>query len=88
VARSATVLTVLGYLLKRGLKFPEETLLISRDHDPFLEYMVPTVARYALHPRQYAKAASQIVIKLALGEPVRQREIRLTPELIRGETFP
>ncbi|MDB6124102.1 MAG: Regulatory protein GntR [Pedosphaera sp.] len=87
VARSATVLTVLSYLLKRGLKFPRETLLISRDHDPFLEYMVPTVARYALNPRQYAKVASRIVIQLASGEPVLQREIRLTPEFIKGETF-
>jgi DNA-binding LacI/PurR family transcriptional regulator len=87
VARSATVLTVLGYLLKRGAKFPQDTLLISRDHDPFLEYMVPTVARYALNPRHYAKVASRIVIQLAGGESLVQREIRLTPELIKGETF-
>jgi LacI family transcriptional regulator len=87
VARSATVLTVLGYLLKRGLKFPQDALLISRDHDPFLEYMVPTVARYALNPSQYAKVASRIVIQLATGETLPQREIRLIPELIKGETF-
>lgn len=87
VARSATVLTVLGYLLKRGLEFPKDALLISRDHDPFLEYVVPTVARYALNPGHYAKVATRTVIQLALGEPLPQKEIRLTPELIKGETF-
>lgn len=88
VARSATVLTVLGYLLKRGIKFPADALLISRDYDPFLEYVVPTVARYALNPRHYAKVASRIVIRLATGQPLSRSEIRLTPELVKGETFP
>lgn len=87
VARSATVLTVLGYLLKRGLQFPKDALLISRDHDSFLEYMVPTVARYALNPGHYAKVASRTVIQLAVGEPLLKREIRLTPNLIKGDTF-
>ncbi|EEF62353.1 substrate-binding domain-containing protein [Pedosphaera parvula] len=87
VARSAAALTVVGYLLKRGLRFPKDALLISRDHDPFLEYMVPTVARYALNPRHYAKVASRMVIQLASGMPLLQKEIRLTPELVKGETF-
>lgn len=87
VARSATVLTVHGYLMKRGLRFPQDALLISRDHDPFLEFLIPTVARYALSPRLYAKVASRTVIQLVQGEPLSKREIRLTPKLIKGETF-
>ena len=87
IGRSATVLTVIGYLLQRGLRFPHDVVLISREDDVFLESMLPTVARYSLKPKAFARVASRMAIQLAQGEPLGEREIRLTPELVKGQTF-
>ncbi len=87
VANSAFVLTALGWLARSGLAVPGEVSLIARDSEPFLDFVVPSVARYVLPPTRFARSLSRVVLALARGDVVRTLDQRLEPEFIPGETL-
>jgi LacI family transcriptional regulator len=87
VANSAHVLTVIGHLLRQGIRLPGQVNLISRDDDSFFKYVVPTVARYASPPALFARKLSRIAVELARGENVQAKNILLVPQLMKGETL-
>ena len=87
VANSAHVLTVMGHLLRLGIRLPEDVALISRDDDSFLEYIVPTVARYSYPPALFALKMSRIAVQLARGANVLPKRMLLVPQLIKGDTL-
>jgi len=87
VSRPAHALTALGHLVRRGAKFPREAALIARDHDSFLEYAVPSVARYQADPILFAHKLSRVVREIASGGDTRSRDLRIIPRLIAGETL-
>jgi len=87
VANSAHVLTVIGHLLRQGIRLPGQVNLISRDDDSFFKYVVPTVARYASPPALFARKLSRIAVELARGANVQAKNILLVPQLIKGETL-
>lgn len=88
VSRPAHVLTVVGHLLRRGLKLPQDVALISRDDDSFLEHVVPSVARYASNPSTFAQKLSKIVLAVAAGGVLTAADHRIMPHFVRGESFP
>jgi DNA-binding LacI/PurR family transcriptional regulator len=87
VANSMCVLTVMGQLLQSGIRVPGDVAVISRDDDSFLDYIVPTVARYACSPTHFAGKASHLILQVARGETVPRRRVLLIPQLIKGETL-
>lgn len=87
VSRPAHALTALGHLVRRGVHFPKEAVLIARDHDSFLDYVVPSVARYQADPLLFAHKLSRIVFEMASGGDARARDCRIIPRLIPGETL-
>jgi len=87
VANSAHVLTVIGHLLRQGIRLPGQVNLISRDDDSFFKYVVPTVARYRYPPALFARKLSRIVVQLARGTNVQAKNTLLVPQLITGETL-
>lgn len=87
VSRPAHVLTVLGHLLRRGLRVPQDVALISRDDDSFLEHVVPSVARYASDPALFAHKLSKIVLTVATGGGLTAADHRLMPHFVRGDSF-
>ncbi len=87
VSRPAHALTTLGYLVQRGIKFPREAVLIARDHDSFLEYAVPSLARYQVDPVLFAHKLSRLVLEIASGGDARARDYRILPNLIPGQTL-
>lgn len=87
VANSIYVLTALGWLARSGFAVPGAVSLIARDSEPFLDFVVPSVARYALPPTRFARCLSRVVLALARGEVVRALDQRLEPEFIPGETL-
>ena len=87
VANSAHVLTVIGHLLRNQIRLPDNLALISRDDDPFLNYIVPTVARYSCSPVHFAGKVSRLILQLARGETVPHKRVLLMPNLIKGETL-
>jgi LacI family transcriptional regulator len=87
VSRPTHALTALGHLVRRGVKFPKEAALIARDHDSFLEYAVPSIARYQADPLLFAHKLSRIVFEMASGGNARPRDCRIIPQLIPGDTL-
>lgn len=87
VAQARHALTALGHLIQRGLRFPENVVLIARDHDSFLEAVVPSVARYRVDPEAFAHKLSRVVREVTSGGNPSAREHLLIPELIPGRTL-
>ncbi len=87
VSRPTHALTALGHLVRRGAQFPDQTALIARDHDSFLEHVVPSVARYQANPVLFARKLSRAVLETASGGDSRPHEYRIMPNLIPGETL-
>ena len=87
VANSAHVLTVIGHLLRQGIRLPGQVSLISRDDDSFFKYVVPTVARYRSPPAVFARKLSRIVVQLTRGTNVPAKNTLLVPQFIKGETM-
>jgi DNA-binding LacI/PurR family transcriptional regulator len=87
VAKPAHVLTALTHLLRRGVTVPRQMSLISRDDDPMLEHVVPTITRYHTDPVLYARKVSRLVVDLVRNGVRRWHDSRLMPDMIRGETL-
>ncbi len=87
VAHPAHVLSAMGHLLRQGLRFPRDVALISRDDDPFLEHVVPRVARYSVDATLFARQLSRLVLQMACAGPVPCRDHRLMPRFVPGETL-
>ncbi|MDB6124646.1 MAG: hypothetical protein JWQ71_3639 [Pedosphaera sp.] len=87
VSRPTHALTALGYLVQRGLRFPKETVLIARDHDSFLQCVVPSIARYQIEPLIFAHKLSRVVLEMASGGNALPRDYRIIPRLVSGDTL-
>jgi DNA-binding LacI/PurR family transcriptional regulator len=81
------VLTVLGHLLRSGFRLPEDAALISRDHEPFLEMMAPSVARYVISPESMANRISTAVVEVVRTGLVGPADYHIMPEFTEGETL-
>jgi DNA-binding LacI/PurR family transcriptional regulator len=86
VARGAHVLTVMTWLLRRGKRIPEDVAVISRDNDPILHAVVPSIARYTINPSQFARRISMTMRQLVETGALEPKPIRLMPEFLPGET--
>jgi DNA-binding LacI/PurR family transcriptional regulator len=86
VSRPRHILTALGYLLRRGLRVPEDIALISRDDDSFLEDVVPTVARYSRNPKVFASKVSRVVLQMVHGT-ITFADDQIMPRFINGQTL-
>jgi len=87
VSRAANVLAVMGYLMRCGLRIPEDVAVISRDHEPFLEQMVPSVARYVITPEAMAARISSAVLEIVQTGLVNPSDFKIMPEFLEGETL-
>jgi len=87
VSRPVHVLTVIGYLLRRGIKVPQQVGVISRDDESFLEHVVPSVARYASLPSAFAQKLSAMVLEIADGGVLAAVDHRIMPDFVKGESF-
>jgi DNA-binding LacI/PurR family transcriptional regulator len=87
VSRPTHALTALGHLVRRGIRFPKDAVLIARDHDSFLDHAVPSLARYQADPVLFAHKLSRLVLEIASGGDARARDYRVIPRLIAGETL-
>jgi DNA-binding LacI/PurR family transcriptional regulator len=87
VSRPTHALTTLGHLIQRGLRFPKDAVLIARDHDSFLEHVVPSIARYQTDPILFAQRLSRVVLEITSGGAARAEDHRLVPRLLPGQTL-
>lgn len=87
VSRAWYVLTVMGHLMRLGLRLPDHAALISRDHEPFLEMMIPSVARYVISPESMAKRISSAVLEVVRTGLTGPTDYQIMPEFTEGETL-
>jgi LacI family transcriptional regulator len=87
VSRAVNVLTVMGHLLRGPLRLPQDVALISRDHEPFLAMMVPTVARYVIRPDIMAHRICSAVLEIVQGGLIGSADYQIMPVFMEGETL-
>jgi LacI family transcriptional regulator len=86
VSRAHHVLTVITFLLGRGVRIPEHLSLIARESDTYLESVVPEVARYFQDPNAFAANASRLVTRMIRGSS-HIEDCKITPRFIRARTL-
>jgi LacI family transcriptional regulator len=84
VANAYHYLAVVSQLGQLGRLAPHDFSIISRDEDPFLNFLAPEPARYVASPRALAKSLLQPVLELLASGAVSQRAVRLMPQFVRG----
>ena len=87
VANAYHYLAVVTRLGQLGLKIPQDVSVISRDEDPFLSFVIPTPARYAINARALSKSLLEPIVDLMDGRAPARPTVRLMPEFIRGESI-
>lgn len=87
VAKPLHVVTAVSHLLRRGVSLGKDLALISRDNDPFLECVVPTVARYERTPEAFARKVSRLVLDLVREGSSAPHHHLLMPSFVEGETL-
>jgi LacI family transcriptional regulator len=87
VSRATNVLPVMGHLMSRGRRLPEDAALISRDYEPYLERVVPSVARYVVNPSIMANRVAHAVLQVVQGRMPTPADCHIMPEFTEGETL-
>lgn len=86
VFHSDHLLTVLGWLHQRGIQIPRDVSLICRDHEPFLESVLPNPARYTVNATAFARKISRLVLTMLDAPSTRPMQHWMMPTFVRGET--
>lgn len=82
VCGSYAYLAASTLLSQRGLRIPNDISLISRDDDPFLQFLAPLPTRYVAKPHTFAKNIHGIIQRLALGLSVKRLQAYMLPRLL------
>jgi len=90
IGRPGHYMTIHSYLLRLGIRIPEEISLISRDNDLYLGDLDPEPCRYVSdtirQARMVARYAQRLMDGKADGHP--QGEVmRIVPDFVEGETL-
>ncbi len=74
-------------LVALGVKVGRDVSVIGRDSDALLEFVVPTIARYAIDVPLFVQKLSRLVLTTVRGGAVSTRDTLLVPEFIAGDTL-
>ena len=87
VANAYHYLAAVGVLGQMGLNVPRDVSVISRDHDLFLSYMVPTPAHYRSSAHVMAKSLLRPVLDLLANLSPHSHSKNLLPNFVRGNSI-
>ena len=87
VSNGASYLTVISALAQRHLRVPQDISIISRDAEPFLDFLVPMPARYAASPNAFAKKLLKPLLQSLRGETIVPRSTRILPAYTKGASL-
>lgn len=79
-------ITVVTHLMRRGKRIPKDIAVVSRDDDPALAAVRPSVARYGVEPAKFASKVTSMVRQLAETGTVSISSVRMMPCYLSGET--
>lgn len=86
VANSNYYLATVTELTRRGMRIPADISVISRDDDPFLNYMLPAPARYLNDPRAFAAKCRTLALQIVEHGMDAARHVRIIPRFEAGES--
>src|SRR5690554_793765 len=81
-------LGVLRAARERGLRIPEDLSVVGYDDLPVTEWLAPPLTTVHQPLTEMASTATQILLRLARGEPVRNSRIDLATELVVRQSTP
>lgn len=87
VANTYHYLAAWSHLTQLGMRVPKDISIISRDEDQFLSYLVPSPARYIMHPSLLAKALLRPVLEILENGHAVVQDRKLIPEFFTGGTI-
>ena len=87
IAKPSHVITAICQLLRRGVRIPEDISVISRDADPALDNLVPTVGRYQTDPAKFARRVARVVNDAISHGPRYHHSHRMMPAFLAGATL-
>jgi DNA-binding LacI/PurR family transcriptional regulator len=79
--------SVLGYFIRQGLRVPEDAAIISRGDDQYLNYAIPSVARYRIDSERMGRKAAELLLDQIRHGHGKIRSIGILPEFVPGETL-
>jgi DNA-binding LacI/PurR family transcriptional regulator len=72
-----------------GLRIPEDLSVIGFDDLPMAQWSIPPLTTVRQPLSEMASAATEMILTLASGEPLRRQRVELATELVvRGSTAP
>ncbi len=86
VTKTLALPTTYTFLPRLGIEIPRDLSVICREDDPFLEYLVPAVARYSSDASAIARRLAFALTRLAGGQPLRVTHDRLMPRFVPGQS--
>ncbi len=78
--------TLVTHLLSRGLRIPRDVSVVTRDHDPLLDWIQPPVAHYVYPLRRIASRISRMVMEMPTSGPFPMKHIRIMPQFNNAES--
>jgi len=85
IANPHSYLAAATFLADRSTR--ERLALISRDDDPFLQFLTPSPARYSLDPETFARSLGTLVRLVLDGNTPVRRQVRLMSHFIEGDSL-
>lgn len=85
--RASHFLTVLTHLTSRGVRVPRDVSLIAREHEWFLDNIIPSVARYHQNQDAIAARLSRLVVQMATTGIASPTPTLLMPRFQAGDTL-
>ena len=87
VSRPEHTVSAVNYLTAKGVRFPADIGLISRDDDPFLQNVFPSIARYSTSPTAFARKLYKIVSEVIQEGSTAPVAHQVLPHFKSGQTF-
>ncbi len=87
VANSNWYLATVTSLARRNLRVPEDVSVISRNDDPFLDFVVPKPARYSNSPHIFTKKFLGLALEMLEGRPLSLQPTRIFPTFDPGASL-
>jgi DNA-binding LacI/PurR family transcriptional regulator len=79
--------SVLGFLLRQGLRVPEDAAIISRSDDQYLNFSIPSVARYSVDSERMGRKGAELLLDQIHHGAGKIRTVSIMPEFIPGDSL-
>jgi DNA-binding LacI/PurR family transcriptional regulator/DNA-binding transcriptional regulator YhcF (GntR family) len=87
VSSPEPTLTTLGFLQSQGVSVPADASVICCVDSPFLEFHIPSVARYHIDCVKSGHVAGALVVDVIRHGAGRSRHVKIVPEFVPGQTL-